>query len=78
MLTDCDSDFGANLTPLPTRSQRVHSRKTSTHRKFTTMPKLSVENVGEFEIPQGKRLINALADEAGTDQLHSCVANLLS
>lgn len=38
------------------------------------MPKLSVEGVGEFEVPQGKRLVNALTDEAKIDQLHSCVA----
>jgi len=36
------------------------------------MPKLTVEGVGEFEVPAGKRLVNALADEAGTDQLHAC------
>jgi hypothetical protein len=42
------------------------------------MPKLIIENLGDFEIPTGKRLVNALADEAHTDQLHSCVAILLS
>lgn len=36
------------------------------------MPKLTVEGVGEFEVPQGKRLVKALAEEAGTDQLHAC------
>jgi ferredoxin len=36
------------------------------------MPKLTVENVGEFEVPQGKRLVLALEDEAGVDQLHAC------
>ena len=36
------------------------------------MPKLTVEGVGEFEIPAGKRLVNALSDEAGVDQLHAC------
>jgi len=36
------------------------------------MPKLTVENAGEFEIPQGKRLVNALTDEASVDQLHAC------
>ena len=39
------------------------------------MPKLTVENAGEFEIPAGKRLVNALADEARTDQLHACGGN---
>lgn len=36
------------------------------------MPKLTVEGVGEFEITPGKRLSNALIDEADTDQLHAC------
>ena len=36
------------------------------------MPKLTVVGVGEFEIAQGKRLVKALVEEAGTDQLHAC------
>ncbi|QEG40140.1 2Fe-2S iron-sulfur cluster-binding protein [Roseimaritima ulvae] len=36
------------------------------------MAKLTVEGVGEFQVPDGKRLVNALVDEAGTDQLHAC------
>ncbi|TWT74742.1 2Fe-2S iron-sulfur cluster-binding protein [Allorhodopirellula solitaria] len=36
------------------------------------MPKLTVENVGTFDIPAGKRLISALIEDAGTDQLHAC------
>lgn len=36
------------------------------------MPKLNVEGVGEFEVPAGKRLVLALEDEAGIDQLHAC------
>ena len=39
------------------------------------MPKLSVENVGQFEVPQGKRLVLALEDEAKIDQLHACGGN---
>lgn len=39
------------------------------------MPKLTVEGVGEFEVPQGKRLVLALTDEAGVDQLHACGGN---
>ena len=41
------------------------------------MPKLTVENAGQFEVPQGKRLVNALTEDAKIDQLHSCIANLL-
>jgi ferredoxin len=36
------------------------------------MPQLTVEGVGTFEVPQGKRLVNALLDEAKIDQLHAC------
>ncbi len=36
------------------------------------MPKLTVKDVGEFEVPAGKRLVQALVDDAGTDQLHAC------
>lgn len=36
------------------------------------MPKLTVEGVGEFVVPNGKRLVLALRDEVGIDQLHSC------
>lgn len=39
------------------------------------MPKLTVEGFGEFEVPSGKRLVLALADEAGVDQLHACGGN---
>lgn len=39
------------------------------------MPKLTVEGVGAFEVPTGKRLVLALADEAGVDQLHACGGN---
>ena len=39
------------------------------------MPKLTVEGVGEFEVPMGKRLVLALTDEAGIDQLHACGGN---
>jgi ferredoxin len=39
------------------------------------MPKLIVEGVGEFEVPQGKRLVLALEQDAGVDQLHACGGN---
>src|SRR6478752_3986964 len=39
------------------------------------MPKLTVEGVGEFEVPQGKRLVLALEDDAKIDQLHACGGN---
>jgi ferredoxin len=36
------------------------------------MPKLTVEGAGTHEVPAGKRLVNALVDECGIDQLHAC------
>src|ERR1051325_1472575 len=39
------------------------------------MPKLTVEGVGTCEVPQDKRLVLALEDEAGVDQLHACGGN---
>ena len=39
------------------------------------MPKLTVEGVGELEVPAGKRLVLALEDEAKIDQLHACGGN---
>jgi ferredoxin len=36
------------------------------------MPVLTVENVGAFDVPEGKRLVLALEEEAGIDQLHAC------
>ena len=36
------------------------------------MPSLTVEGIGTFEVPNGKRLAAALSEEAGTDQLHAC------
>lgn len=35
------------------------------------MPKLTVDG-RTVDVPQGKRLVNALCDEAGIDQLHAC------
>jgi len=39
------------------------------------MSKLTVEGVGTFEVPESKRLVNALIDEARVDQLHACGGN---
>lgn len=36
------------------------------------MPKITVTESGTFEVPAGKRLVNALVDECGIDQLHAC------
>jgi ferredoxin len=41
----------------------------------TTMPKLTIEGRGEYEVPNGKRLVNALTEDVGVDQLHACGGN---
>ncbi len=39
------------------------------------MPKLTVAEVGTFDVAADKRLVLALTDEAGVDQLHACGGN---
>lgn len=39
------------------------------------MPILTVETVGQFDVPAGKRLVLALEDDAKVDQLHACGGN---
>ena len=39
------------------------------------MPMLTIEGSGTFDVPAGKRLVLALSDEAGIDQLHACGGN---
>ena len=36
------------------------------------MPNLTVEDVGQFEVPEGKRVVLALEQDAKIDQLHAC------
>src|SRR5580698_9360702 len=38
------------------------------------MPKLTIDKVA-VEVPQGKRMINAIVDEGHIDQLHACGGN---
>src|SRR5947209_4886175 len=39
------------------------------------MPSLTVEGIGTFQVPEGKRLVLALEDDAKIDQLHACGGN---
>jgi ferredoxin len=39
------------------------------------MPKLTIDGGASFDVPAGKRLVLALIDEAGIDQLHACGGN---
>ena len=36
------------------------------------MPLLTIEHAGTVEVPQNKRLVLALEEEGGIDQLHAC------
>jgi len=36
------------------------------------MPKLEVEGAGSFDVPEGKRLVLAIEEDAGVDILHRC------
>jgi ferredoxin len=36
------------------------------------MPKLTIEGLGTFDVPSGTRLVRAMTQIAGTDQLHAC------
>lgn len=50
----------------------IHSNQFASTPETDHMPKLTVQGVGDFEITAGKRLVKALVDDAGTDQLHAC------
>ncbi len=39
------------------------------------MPTLTVDGLGSFNVPDNKKLVLALEDEAGVDQLHACGGN---
>ena len=39
------------------------------------MQRLTIEGAGSFEVEEGKRLVLALTDDAGVDQLHACGGN---
>ena len=38
------------------------------------MPKVEVEGTGSFDVPEGKRLVLAIEEDAGVDVLHRCGA----
>src|SRR5256885_15131972 len=48
-----------------------HARRSS-NQEHCAMPRLTVEGARSVNVPQGKRLVNALEDEAAIDQLHAC------
>ena len=39
------------------------------------MPKLTVEGYGTFDVPDGKRLVLAIEDDAKVDVMHACGGN---
>jgi ferredoxin len=50
----------------------MHSIPQNSRPSESSMPKLTVEGVGEFNVPHNKRLVLALEQNAGIDQLHAC------
>ena len=48
------------------RAPRLYNRE---------MPTLTVEGYGTFEVPNGKRLVLAIEQDAGVDILHACGGN---
>src|SRR5215212_2926827 len=41
-------------------------------RKEGSVPNLEVESAGTFDVPEGKRLVLAIEEDAGVDILHRC------
>jgi ferredoxin len=41
-------------------------------RKEKRMPRLEVEGAGTFDVPENKRLVLAIEEDAGVDILHRC------
>ena len=39
------------------------------------MPKLTVEGYGTFDVPDGKRLVLAIEEDAKVDVMHACGGN---
>jgi ferredoxin len=44
----------------------------SVHKKEEGVPKVEVEGVGSFDVPEEKRLVLAIEEDAGVDILHRC------
>jgi ferredoxin len=66
------------LTPFLLRMKHADSSPGNLNETFAEgviMPKLTVVDVGEFDVPQNKRLILALTEDAKVDQLHACGGN---
>src|ERR687898_3555494 len=42
------------------------------HKERKLMPKLEIEGVGTFDVPEDKRLVLAIEEDAGVDIMHRC------
>jgi ferredoxin len=60
-------------TPCCVGVGREIMRRTSTTK--VSMPTLNVEGAGQYQLPERKRLVLALEQDAGIDQLHTCGGN---
>jgi len=43
--------------------------------RIVAMPKLTVEGYGTFDVPDGKRLVLAIEENANVDVMHACGGN---
>lgn len=68
--SDAPAWTGAAITGSATTSQTPKIHIPSTER--ANMAKLTIEGVSTVEVPEGKRLVLALTQDAGIDQLHAC------
>src|SRR6516225_9198169 len=66
--------MGRALSRRRPRGRMLAAARPQTQRK-RVMPKLTVDGVGTFDVPAGKRMVLALEDEAKIDQLHACGGN---
>src|SRR5688500_10581780 len=74
---NCWPELGSNtgLLALAKASWNTAVEIRELRQEMKFMPQLTVEGVGTFEVPAGKRLVLALEQDAGIDQLHACGGN---
>ena len=54
------------------RGTRLPEERVIGEKKGDGMPRVDVEGVGAVEVPEGKRLVLAIEEDAGVDILHRC------
>jgi ferredoxin len=61
--------------PLGDDEVSIFRTESSHAEELNAMPQLTVGDVGTFEVEAGKRLVLALVEDAGVDQMHACGGN---